>query len=402
MNKKAIIILGAIFFLIVGTLGFLIYSKYGGKSSGTPVTPVSSKPAPSATSTGGEQPAPVPATTTPVTTGPRFLKLLNSQVVSPVLCYNGQGVTYLDPSGQLYQATFKGGDCQNPNAGSAQFASPFQIGAAQSLGIQTRSDISRVIWPPAGDNFIVEIAASGQKSWSFYNSDKRLYADLPSQVKAFDWLPSGKQVYYIWLDDKGKATLNVGDGDTSNYKKIADMWETDDLISVSPDGKTILYYEQNASTSTNPIYSVSPDGKVWKTLVSAGQNYGVLWSPDSQKFLFGKKSPTGVGYQLWYYNIMTQEIKSLGVVTSVAKAVWDDTSRFVFAAVPANGTPDDSSLTRDSLYRIDPDTLERKQYDPGDTAIDARSLFLSKDGTKLFFKNAQDGSLYYLDMGSGS
>jgi hypothetical protein len=327
MNKKAIAILGAIFLLIVGTLGFLIYSKYGGKQAVTP--PVSQ----------GQEPG-TPATTTPPIVdppppaGPAFVKLLDDQVVSPALFYNGKGVTYFDTQGQLHQATFSAG-------------TPIQIGSQQSLDIEPHPGITKVLWPSQGDNFIAQVEkTTGGYVWSAYNSSNRSFVDLPSQVKSISWLPSGDQVLFVWLEN-GKATLNSGDHDTKNWKYIADMWETDDAIEISPDGKNVLYYEQNSSSSTNPVYLTTPDGKIWKTLVKSGYNSGVLWSPDSQKFLFGKRTSSGQ-FQLWYYNLLTDEVKNLGFATIPEKAAWDQDSQTIYVAVPTSGTAGGSNLTIDT------------------------------------------------------
>lgn len=379
MNKKAIAILGAIFLLIVGTLGFLIYAKYGSKS-----------PAPLAQTPNSTSTPPVASSTPPVVTPPpsqKFTKLLFSQVISPVLFYNGQGVTYFDPSGQLYQASLQSG------IGSAapQLASP------QPLQVQSHPNVSKILWPPTGDNFIVESDGGSQKSWSAYNSQTSSYTNLPPQVEGFDWLPSGQQIYYIWVEG-GKATLNVGDPDTNNWKYIADMWETEDALNVSPDGRNILYYEQNTASTTNPINSVTPDGKVWKPLVTTGINYGVLWSPDSQKFLFGKKDSTGTFYQLWVYNLMTGEVTNLKLNTTVDKAVWSKDSQTIYAAVPQSGVAGSGNLTTDTFYKYNTGTGDKAQYDPGSTVIDGENLFLASGEVGLFFRNAQDGALYYLNF----
>src|SRR6185369_7488250 len=101
MNKKAIAILGAIFVLIVGTLGFLIYLKYSGSKT-PPVTTVSTS-----TPTTGLPPA--ATTTNTVIIPPAFgaVKLTSDMVVSPALFFNGSGITYFDNQGNLFQATLQ-------------------------------------------------------------------------------------------------------------------------------------------------------------------------------------------------------------------------------------------------------------------------------------------------------
>ncbi len=381
MNKKAIAILGVIFVLIVGTLGFLVFQKYTAK---TPAAPVATT-----TPNGTDQnpdPEPIPepiATTTPDDTA-TIVKLSDTQVVSPVLFYNGSGITYFTTTGQLFQA-----DLTSFN--------PLQLTNVVNLNIKQKNPIGKILWPAAGDNFMAQATGiNGLPNWSFFNSKIGDYIDLPSQVTSLDWMPDGQKIIYIWLDN-GKATLNIADPDTKNYTELGSMWETDDAISIAPDGNSILYYETASASSTNPIYYVTSDGKIWKTPINTGYNYGVLWSPDSQKFLFGKRDITSGNYQLWYYNLMTAEFKNLGLTTIPNKAVWGSDSTTIYAAVPNIGSTS-SGLTQDSFVRVNTATLAQKSYSNFSQQVDGQNLFLSLDGTKLFFKNAQDGLLYYLDV----
>ena len=382
MNKKAIMILGAIFILIVGTLGFLIYSKYASKSPSAPPVANNSMPQTPATSTPdlGNNPADIP----PQTPG-GAIKLSDDQVVSPALFFDGSGITYFDNQGKLYQAAL--------DSSSGQLA----LINKKQLDIPQKPGITKILWPAQGNDFIAQAAGTGgQPVWSYFSSTARSYTDLPPQVAAIDWLPSGNQIVYVWLSS-GKATLNLADPDTKNWKKLADMWETDNAISVSPDGTQLLFYETQSSGTANAIKSVTIDAKIWKDMVKNGFNSGVLWSPDGQKFLFGKKDVVSQQYQLWVYNMTSGEVKNLGMYTTPEKTVWDKDSTIIYAAVPNSGAGA-GVLTQDSFFRMDTNTMEKKQYDSGQTAIDGRSLFLNSTSDKLFFKNAQDGGLYYLDL----
>lgn len=366
--------------LIVGTLGFLVYSKYSNKKTAEPA-PVAQDPANTAT--------PVDtSTTTPVAQeSSNVIKLGQDQVMSPVLFYNGSGVTYFDNQGGLFKSSFQDDGIK------------IALEQKKKLDIPVKSGIGKILWPANGDDFIAEFPSpGGKKIWSYYNSSAGNYTDLPAQISAVDWMPSGKQIMYVWLEN-GKSSLNIGDPDSKNWKALAEMWETDDVISVSPDGLQVLYYQTANSGGDNAINLVSADGKIWKSMVKNGYNFGVLWSPDGKKFLFAKKDPSTQKYQLWVYNISTEENKNLGLFTTTEKTVWDKDSNIIYAAVPNSGTIGEGSLTADSFYRMDVSTLERKQYPSTTEAqIDGRNLFLNAVGDKLFFKNAQDGALYYLDL----
>jgi hypothetical protein len=381
MNKKAIAILGAIFLLIVGTLGFLVYSKYSSKSPSSTNQVAGVTPTPATTT-------PVTATPTPtLTSASGIVRLTSDQVVSPSLFFNGNGITYFDHQGNLYQATL-----QNNN-GQASLTDKKQLDIPQKIGI------TKILWPAKSQDFIAQITGlTGNTTYSYFNSSAATYTDLPPQITNLDWMPNSTQIMYVWFDGS-KASLNIGSPDVKNYQKIADLWETDDQFHVSPDGTQALYFESNNTGQNNLINTVSTDGKVFTGLIKAGQNFGVLWSPDGQKFLFGKKDPTTQAYQLWVDNMTSGAIENLGLFTTVDKAIWDSGSKLIYAAVPSSGSPGQNVLTQDTFYRMDTSTLEKKQYnsDPN-TPVDGRDLFLSPTGNKLFFRNAQSGGLYYLDL----
>lgn len=376
MNKKAIVILGAIFLLIVGTLGFLVYSKYSSKKP-TPVAQTTPQPSPS--------PVVTPSSTPPA--NPGLVKLTSDQVVSPTLFYSGTGVTYFDNQGNLYQASL-----QDNNG---------QLGLAdkKKVDIPVKPGIAKILWPPKTEDFMAQYTdASGRLVWTYFNSHTASFTDLPPQVTSVDWMPSGTQIMYVWLDNN-KASLSLANPDTKNFKKLTDLWETDDSIHISPDGSQLLYYETNNSGGSNAINSVTADGKVFKGLVKSGQNFGVVWSPDGQKFLFAKKDQASQKFQLWYYNLTSGAVEPLGLFTTTEKAVWDKDSNVIYAAVPTVGTAGGNSLTVDSFVRLDTTTLNKQQYSAtANQNVDGRDLFLNPAGDKLFFRNAQDGGLYYLDL----
>lgn len=383
MNKKAIAILGAIFLLIVGTLGFLIYSKYSGNKTPTPTAtsnnPGSTSDTPETVDTSSSTPEVVPQT--------GIIKLTDDQVISPALFFNGGGVTYFDRSGGLYQASLQ------ENGGQVAFTDK------KKLDIPVKRNIVKILWPSRGNDFIAQfVDPSGNPAWSYFNSSTQTYFDYPAQVTAVDWMPTGNKIMYFWTEN-GKTTLNLSDPDTRNWQTLADMWENDDVLSVSPDGSQLLFYEVANSKAINPINLVSVDGKLWKGVVKTGFNFGVLWSPDGQKFLFAKKDFNTQKYQLWVYNLASEENKNLGLFTTVDKAVWSKDSNVIFAAVPNSGNTENGGLTVDNFYRMDTSTLDKKQYSQSaESSIDGRDLFLNSLDSKLFFRNAQDGGLYYLDL----
>jgi hypothetical protein len=376
MNKKALIILGTIFLLIVGTLGYIVYSRYQ-----TGADAVSPNP-----DVGNNQTQNPPASPPPAPLE-RFVRLNDEVIVSPALLYNGSGITYFDTIGQVYVEDFL-------DEGGA-----VSLDRKRKLDYPVKANIESVTWPLSGPNYITRVRGEDRLSFSVFDVSKKEYADLAPQVKSVDFMPEGDKLLYVW-EENGKSTLNISDLDGSNWKEISEMWENGNAISISPDGTNILYYQTNNKDSAdNAINVTTPDGKVWQSLVKEGYNFGTLWSPDGKKFLFARKDKASQEYQLWYYDLLNREAKNLELYTTTGKAVWDSNSRYVYAAVPRTGNLEENQLSKDVFYRLDLETegFDKRDYEPA-AEIDGRDLSVNGNGTKLFFKNAQDGKLYYLDL----
>ncbi len=374
MNKRAIAILGAIFLLIVATLGFLIYQRSKNSSDTSTNIVVDDQPSDqsnSNTNTGSDQPV------------GKAIKASDDSVVSPILFYQGTGISYFTKSGQLFQTDLQIAD-QN-----------VLLSNKHELSIALKPNMSRVLWPQVGNSFIAEFNI-GRKTWSAYDGSKAVYVDLPQKISSIDWLPDGTHIMYVWVDN-GKASLFRANIDATGFAKVLDFFDQDTIIDVSPDGQTILFYRtQTIDPITNKIVSVNSTGKTFKTVVSDGYNKGTLWSPDSKKFLFTKKDPSSLKYSLWVADTNSGEVRSLGVSTSEQKAVWAKDGQTIYVGVPVQGTTGEG-LTQDTIYKINVVSQSKQEYQPG-SAIDAQDLFLSATENVLFFRNAQDGALYYIKL----
>lgn len=379
MNKKAIAILGGIFILIVGTLGFIIWYRSGS----TEEDPVLDNPDVIIEEPIEETPIEEPIEEEPVVTNDRAVRLTDDAVITPALYFQGDGIAYFNNQGQLFRT-------QMSISGSTVLLSN-----KTELVVPPKSNINKILWPIIGNSYLTESGTGISRTWSYYNPDTGTYIDLPSQVKSVSWMPSGNKIIFVWVGGDGKATLNISDPDTNNYQMLTDLYEPDNEISVSPDGQTILFYRnQMSNTSENKINSVTADGKIFNTVVRDGYNKGILWSPDSKKFLFTKLDSSTQKFNLWMADLSSGITKNLGVATSETKAVWSKDGQTILAAVPVSGTFG-QGLTSDTIYKIDLLTNNRTEYNPG-SGVDVREMFTSLDGGVIFFKNAQDNSLYYL------
>lgn len=406
MNKKAIALLGAIFILIVGTLGFLIFQKK--KSSAPAPVPVvtdnssstggSSDNGQSTTGTGDNTDASGSGDSNSSgssgnnsggsgsgSTTPTAGKLTDSSIISPILTYLGDGVSYFNSQGQLFKADIQtSGDI-------------VLLGNTKEITIAIKSGINKILWPATGNNFIVQVGSGSQRSWSSFDADKNTYKDLPNQITSLAWMPDGTHIIYTWLNSTtGKTTLNVSNADGTGYSKVADIFNNDVEIALSPDGRSLLFYRINNSGGVNKIVLATADGKLFKTVVADGYNSGVLWAPDSQRFLFGRRDSQSQQLQLWIGDSQTGQVQNLGLATTVDKAMWSRDGQTLFVAVPKTGVAE-RGLTEDTINKISVNTGDKTEFDPG-SGVDARNLFLNLNGDILFFQNMQNGLLYYLKV----
>lgn len=383
MNKRAIAILGAIFILIVGTLGFLIYQRSQNDNNEVADQQNEQNQQPE-TEIPTETPVEQPTEEAPVDLPTRAIKLTDEEVVSPVLFFQGNGITYFNSRGQLFQTDLEitNGDVLLSNK--------------RELTIALKPGISKILWPQTGNNFIAQFGSGTSRTWSFYDSTKGTYTDLPNQITSLDWLPSSDKINLVYVETSGKATLNRSNPDGSSYETLTELYEPDDEISLSPDGQTIVFWRRQNRDARNIISSLDANGQNYRAIINDGYNLGVKWSPDGRKVVFGKRDPQTLLYGLWLADLSTGQVTTLGVSTIPDKVTWTKNSSSVFAAVPQKGTPG-NGLTEDVIVKVNLATGEKTEFQTG-TTIDGQDLFLDSTENILFFKNAQDRALYYINV----
>lgn len=383
MNKKAIAILGGIFILIVATLGVIIYLRSTSDSEEQvivkdPTTVVDEDPIDFPEF---EEPEPAP---TPSPSG-QATKLTDDSVLSPALFFQGNGIAYFNRNGQLFRTDM------TVDGGTVLLSNKIE------LTVPPKSGINKVLWPAIGNSYITESGLGLAKQWSYYNPETGQYVDIPAQVKSLSWMPTGDKIMFVWVDANGNATLNIANPDTTGYQALTELDDNDIVINTSPDGQTVAFHRtQTTNQAENGIFTVSSDGKNWNTITREGYNRGMLWSPDSRKLLFTKRDTSTQKYNLWYADLTTGQTRNLGVTTSETKAVWTKDSQNIIVAVPVSGVAGEG-VTSDTIYKINVATATQTQYSPG-SGVDAQELFLSLDESIVFFRNAQDGYLYYLAL----
>lgn len=391
MNRKAILILAVIFILILGTVGALVFMKYGSgnktadQTDTTDEIPVDTEPV------DGEPVDELPVDETPPgDTTSSAQKFFTDLAISPSFLYDGSGIAFMAPTGTLVQLKLLE-------------ARPGELVVAErkEYELPPKANIRKILWQPFGDDFIVEREEDGRVRYSVYLYRRQQFVDLPEQVQAVDWVPRTvtqgaledpdilSEIVYLWKDPEGQVTLNVAAADNSRYELLTDIWEPDNDLSLSPDGRSVLFWRTQSQDAINRINMVSADGKFFRTILKEGYNSGALWSPDNRTFLFVRLSDSAGVQELYLANIFTNDSGPLDIRSNLDKAFWASPNILYIAGSDINNP------TSDQLYRFDlTKDADPEIFDLG-VDVDVSDLIVSPEQTYAVFKDRLSQSLYY-------
>lgn len=307
--------------------------------------------------------------TAPAANTDQLTKITDAAVIAPILSYDGKAAWFFTGDGHLYKLNLS-------------------TGLKQEYLLPTYLEVSDVIWPLNGNDFIVVLGTGASKTFSYYNSETKTFNDYPSNVKAVDFTPDGKHVIYNWVSG-AKSTLSLADPNLKNYQNIIDLPSGGLTLKVSALGNKVFAYD-HANSTDGKLNLIDLDSKKLVTIRTAADN-SVLWSPDGKKFVYNR-DPDGKtnNNSLWLGDSEEVTNKQLNIEGSVSKTVFDQSGKYLF--VSSVGLDDQT----ESIWKIDLQTLQKtKVFKLKDlvTKIDASDLLISPDAQILYFKNA-DGYLY--------
>ncbi len=360
MNKRILIIAGAILIIVIAVVGFMLYMNGKNKTA----TQNQSVDQVDTSSNGANTGA-----SSNVTTG-SLKKVSDTTAIAPVSSFDGQAVWFFTAEGQLFKV--------NVNTG-----------LKQEFILPAKLNITDGIWPVAGNDFIVVTGTGTTKAFNYYNSDlkdspEQKFVTFPASVTSMDFLPDGKHIAYIF-NKAGGPLLEIGGFDLKTFEVITALPTANLTIKVSPSGDRALLYDPSAP-GNGQLYLINFTDKKVITLKTAGDNSAV-WSNDGRHFVYNKASTNSVSGELWYGDSNSVNDKDLGVSSPPSKAAFDKNGNIFVAS---------SDGSNDSIWKISPTTLTKSKIFTGSTAgivIRATNLFLSPDAATLYFKNG-DGYVY--------
>ncbi len=298
-------------------------------------------------------------------------KISDENILSAVPSLDGSAVWYFNSSGRLFRI--------NPDgAGLVEFPLPAFGG-----------NLLTVQWPTTGSDFLAVGSNNNVTFKSFYDSANKLYINLPANVKNIDWMPDGKRVVYIWKSsDNLHQSLVVANADGTGFRTVKDVFWSDLIPKVSPDGTKVLLYRYSMIGDVNKIYVIDLNTGEISNVVEEGKNSSAVWLSDSQRFIYSQNSAS-VYPKLYLYDFATKTSTDLNLSTNINKILVDGSDKFLYAAVPKT---DNSG---DNFIKLDLATLKQESYYEPSGQIRGMNLMLL--GNTLYFVNSVDGKLYSLE-----
>jgi hypothetical protein len=338
MNKRLIVILGIIIVILaaVGVLLFLAVEKQRqDKNAAQPLV---------------------------------LKKLLDETVFSPIESFDNNAIWFFNSDARLFRVNLDG-------SGLSEYPLP----------ALTNKNFSRTLWPASGSDFILVAAADNGEAKNYYNSTKKIYQSLSSNVKNLDWLPDGRRIVYIWQSGTATPQLVTANADGTGFKTIKDVFWPDLQLKAGPDGKTVLMYRTNIEGSTNKIYVANLETAEIGTLIEEGKNLEAKWLPGGKQFIFSQIADGSSSSRLFVFDFDTKQITDLKLVTTLDKVAWDREGKFLYAAVPKQ----DNSA--DIFIKQNLSDFTQETYFMPDKVTAARLLWV---GDGLYFTNTNDLKFY--------
>jgi len=194
--------------------------------------------------------------------------------------------------------------------------------------------------------------------------------------------PDGKRAVVVARGDL--FTVPAKDGPTRNLTDTSGIHERDGVW--SPDGKWIAYLADG--TGENEIYLRPQDGRGPAVQVTSGGDtyyFAPVWSPDSQKLLWGDRAQ-----RLRYVDVQTKAVTLVATNPSgeYTEYVWSPDSLWI-----AYTQPENFGKTGVHLYGV----AGKESFLATETWFDANAPAFSDDGKFLLVASSRDFHPLYSD-----
>ncbi|KKW28318.1 MAG: hypothetical protein UY73_C0050G0012 [Parcubacteria group bacterium GW2011_GWA2_52_8] len=301
-------------------------------------------------------------------TPPKIRVVAEERVLSPVFSGIGEYVWFMAEDGKIYRQKTDGGEAKE----EIVLPEPV-IGAV------------RVIWPPQGQNFIIEQNLDGHVRYLSFDSFNNRFTEYDAGIRNPRFLPAGDKVIYDRVTGAGAHELKIADADGNNFAKIADLFRPDYDFAVSPNGHEAAAWSTSQVTAS-PLFLIDLFTGKFDVLGDAGFYRGAKFSPDGSRLLVSKSNQAGIS-GLAVLMLSPRKASDVGLYAPIDEAVWEaDSSAFWTTGV--------SGVLR---YRVDTQEISEVFKFPEGEKPRVSSLLVYPNETFFLFVDEETGFLYRAD-----
>jgi len=296
---------------------------------------------------------------------------------------NGRDLLYYDPlTGQFYQLSPDGR-------------------TRTALTDQIYPGASGVTWSPQKNKAVIEFPDGSKYLYDFQQQQQYT---LAPEMTDISFSPTSSQISFKFIGETSDDSfLVVSNPDGTNSRTVeplgtkADQFEAD----WSPAGNVIGTFHQSIDANRQEVIPIGAVGENFSAFQAPGRGFESSWSPAGDKMLYSVFTEVS-GYNPTLYiadgtpNAFGANNVSLDLQTWSWKCTFSNAGTDLFCAVPQyldQGTglfPGSARSIPDDFYRIDLTTgqkqlIARPVGTDGTTQYSASQLFVSADGTLLYF-----------------
>ncbi|MFH1253201.1 MAG: hypothetical protein V1664_02615 [Candidatus Uhrbacteria bacterium] len=273
-------------------------------------------------------------------------------------------------------------------------------------------DAENISWNTGGDKAVIEFPDGSNVVYDFTSE---IQVTLPKHWEEFEFSPANDEIIAksIGLDPDSRAIV-VSNDDGSQVRAVQALGENADKVQInpSPNDQIIAFSDtgdvQVGGLDRRMIIPVGKNKENFKGLVVEGLGFEAIWNTRGSTILysvygsFSNNKPL-----LWVVdgsaNSLGGNRRSLGLNTWVDKCVFTDATT-AYCAVPQD-LPNNSGF-QPSMYKNTSDDVYKINLTSGSSNLIARpaestclkNLFISDDGSTLYYSNALNNRLEYIKL----
>jgi len=274
--------------------------------------------------------------------------------------------------------------------------------------------VEEIFWSPDGKKVILEYP-DGANIYYDIARDKQI--TLPVGVTEPAWRGDSDKIAYEYIGaNEDDNWLVVSDSDGSRALPIEPIGDKRNSVQVSwsPTSEVVALYRKSIGLNREEIFFIGLNDENFKSLEVEGSNFKGLWSKHGDMILYHVvNSNNNYNPILWIADAQGDNIgrnnSSLGLSTWVDKCVFGMNNTTVYCAVPislpegAGLYPDLLNTEPDVFYKIDLTTgisklIAYPVYSEELDEFQVKKIFLSDDGTELFFWDNFTSKLYSMKL----